>query len=265
MTADDLLIMLAERVAAALGNSVLVGYDELATWPTSSVQVLTEHQLLRPAEPSNSIVCDQCEEACTRPVHTVPSVDQACDHFIVCDRRSDVHRIEVTSDRLAQWHISGSLIAQWLSRQLGLRPPNTPPPTAQRWELGLLKGGKYASHVLLVVDQQQLTLQLAGHTLRFADVLTCHDQQLTVDRRMLMQRVTKPVNAAGDSESATQREDRLKKRVAEEKNKGTRAFLKTVAEEEGISTSRLKQIINVKKNARRLTENTWRGKKLIPF
>ncbi|GIL07048.1 MAG: hypothetical protein BroJett031_35680 [Betaproteobacteria bacterium] len=51
---------------------------------------------------------------------------------------------------------------------------------------------------------------------------------------------------AGDRavpESPEQRQQRLRARVAEEKAKGNGAFLKTIAEEEGISVARLKQIL----------------------
>ncbi|ARO88767.1 hypothetical protein EBAPG3_013865 [Nitrosospira lacus] len=49
--------------------------------------------------------------------------------------------------------------------------------------------------------------------------------------------------APASSETPAQRRERLKKRVLEEKTKGTKAFLRTVALEEKISISRLKQII----------------------
>lgn len=51
---------------------------------------------------------------------------------------------------------------------------------------------------------------------------------------------------AGDRavpESPEQRRQRLRARVAEEKAKGNRAFLKSIAEEEGVSVARLKQIL----------------------
>ncbi len=55
-------------------------------------------------------------------------------------------------------------------------------------------------------------------------------------------------------ESIQARRERVRKRVEEEKNKGNKAFLKTVAEEEGLSTSRIKQLI--KKNAPAI-KNPW--------
>ena len=67
--------------------------------------------------------------------------------------------------------------------------------------------------------------------------------RIVIDKRMLKRCVDSPVAGAGDAESAEQRRDRLKARVRAEKAKGTKAFLKMVAEEEGVSVSRVKQLV----------------------
>jgi type III secretory pathway component EscV len=56
-------------------------------------------------------------------------------------------------------------------------------------------------------------------------------------------RVDHPAAGAGDAESAAQRRERLKKRVQLVRARGAMAFLKTIAEAEGVSVSRLKQIL----------------------
>jgi hypothetical protein len=76
-----------------------------------------------------------------------------------------------------------------------------------------------------------------------------------IDRRLLNRCVDHPVAGAGDAESAEQRRERLRARVREEKAKGTRAYVKTVAEEEGISPSRLKQLVAEPRKA----ASTWSG------
>ena len=60
---------------------------------------------------------------------------------------------------------------------------------------------------------------------------------------MVGRALDQPIAGAGDTESPAQRRERLKKRVQEVKARGTRGFLKVVAQEEGISVSRLKQIL----------------------
>lgn len=61
-------------------------------------------------------------------------------------------------------------------------------------------------------------------------------------------------------ETTSQRCERIKKRVAEEKGKGTKAFLKVVAAEENISVARIKQIIGRKATAKdSINNSTWEG------
>jgi hypothetical protein len=106
----------------------------------------------------------------------------------------------------------------------------------------MLKGAKHSSHLVLVADGR-LTLSLAGHSIALADVLTLERDQFTVDGRTLKHLVDQPVAGGGDAESAVQRRERLKKRVQAVKAEGIKAFLKVVAEEEGISATRLKQLL----------------------
>ncbi len=109
----------------------------------------------------------------------------------------------------------------------------------------MFKGAKHSSHLLLSADGQ-LTLNLAGHSIDLADILTFESCGFKLDKRVLVRLVDKPIAGAGDAESAELRREKLIKRVQAEKNKGNRAFLKSVAEEEGFSVSRLKQIVKIK-------------------
>jgi hypothetical protein len=58
-------------------------------------------------------------------------------------------------------------------------------------------------------------------------------------------------------ETAEQRKDRLRRRVAEERAKGNKAPLKTVAKEEGRSVSRVKQLIGPAKRPAEKTASGW--------
>ena len=106
----------------------------------------------------------------------------------------------------------------------------------------MLRGAKHASHLVLL-GNGELKLSLAGHSIALADVLELKGDRFSVDRRTLDRLVDQPVAGAGDAESAEQRRERLKVRVRAQKARGTRAFLKVVADEEGISVSRLKQLV----------------------
>lgn len=127
------------------------------------------------------------------------------------------------------------MIAAVVARLLGFSDPAP----ADGGQCGVLKGKKHKGPVALLVGDG-LTLSLAGHAVPLADVLTIEENGLALDKSALIRLVDQP---EGNTEDPEARRERLKARVSEEKAKGTKAFLKKVAEEEGFSVPRLKQII----------------------
>mgnify|MGYP000530610752 CR=1 FL=1 len=242
MTPEAALVELLERVGARHGATVAVSNHELSEWPSGTVAAMKSQGLLTKARPAMSAVCPGCERECVMPVHVLTGKAREPTAFIVCDKRSDINRVDVPISYLEQWQTSGDSIADLIADLLGLDRPRANGTDAARWEIGVLKGAKHSSHVVLLADGK-LTLSLAGHSVSLADVLTLDGDAFKIDRRTLARLVDQPVAGAGDVESATHRRERLKKRVQAVKNKGTKAFLKTVAEEEGITVSRLKQLL----------------------
>jgi hypothetical protein len=200
MTPEAALAELLQRLAAQRGAPVLLSEQELGTWPGATVAAMKVQGVLTQARPASSVVCPGCEEACAMPVQVVsyPTGPRA---FIVCDRRDDVNRVPVPIDRLKQWQASARSIADLLTRLLNLRPLDVSGPDAVRWEIGILKGTKHSSHVVLSVDGS-LTLSLAGHSIPLMDVLTLEGDRFVVDRRALQRRVDQPIQGGGDVESA---------------------------------------------------------------
>ena len=172
------------------------------------------------------------------PVHTLPHEKRGLASFIVCDKRDDINRVAVPISRLEQWQASATSVADLIAGSLGLRRPEGSDTSATCWEVGMFKGAKRASHVLLLADGR-LTLCLGGHSIALADILTFDGKDFRVDKRTLVPLVDKPIAGAGDAESAAQRRMRLKKWVQTEEDRGTTAFLKTVAKAEGISVPHL--------------------------
>lgn len=242
MTPEAALIELLERVGARHGVAVAVNSHELSAWPSAAVAAMKSQGLLTKARPATSAVCPGCERECVMPVYVLTAKARDPEPIIVCDKRSDINRVPVPISQLEQWQTSGASIADLLAGLLGLHRSGANGTDATRWEVGMLKGTKHSSHLVLVADGK-FALSLAGHSIPLADVLTLEGDAFKVDRRTLARLVDQPVAGAGDVESATHRRERLKKRVQAVKNKGTKAFLKTVAEEEGITVSRLKQLL----------------------
>jgi hypothetical protein len=242
MTLLEALLELLERVGASRDAAALVSEEELSQWPAEAVRALKAKKLLQRASPPVSVVCPGCEQECVMPVHTLPAGAGAAASFVTCDKRDDINRVAVSAERLGQWRASAASIADLITGLLGLRSPDAGAISSGRWEIGMLKGGKHSSHIVLVADGQ-LTLCVAGHTVALADVLTLDGDSIKLDKQTLILFVDKPVAGAGDQESAAQRRERLRKRVQAEKSKGNKAFLKKVSEEESISVSRLKQLL----------------------
>ena len=256
MTPEDALIELLDRLAAMQGDPVLINAVELSQWPDQAITAMKAQKLITKARPASSALCTGCEEECLMPVHTVPSPSGDTALFIICNKRDDISRVPVPSDRLEQWQISGDTVADLLTELLGLqrsRPGNSSP---GRWEIGLLRGTKHASHLVLLA-REKLTLTLAGHSIALDEVLRLEGSQFKVDKRRLARLVDQPVSGAGDIESAEQRRERIRNRVNELKAQGVKAFLKTVAEEEGVSTSRIKQLIQEEKPATNKKTPCW--------
>ncbi|MEJ1402431.1 MAG: hypothetical protein RPU73_00935 [Candidatus Sedimenticola sp. (ex Thyasira tokunagai)] len=256
MTPQAVLIELLDRVATHPGEKVLIRNDELRRWPAEAAEVLKSHNLIRKTRQAASVVCDECEKECIRPVQTVRAPSGALRVFIICDKRDDVDRLPVPIERLEQWQTSGPLIAELLTGLLGLVPPVVQDSALGRWEVGLLKGKKHSSHLVLMAGDT-LSLYLAGHSVPLSDLLTLENNQITIDKRALIRLVDQPVAGAGDVESAEQRRERIRKRVDELKAKGVKAFLKTVAAEEGIGVSRIKQLLQDEQPASKSKVPHW--------
>jgi hypothetical protein len=256
MTPEYALIELFDRVAALQGASALINADELAQWPGEAVAAMNAQKLITRARPASSAVCHGCEEECVMPVHTIllPSGDPAL--FIACNKRDDIGRVPVPTASLEQWQASGDSIADLLAGLLGLHHPKMGSSSADRWEVGVFRGKKHASHLVLLAGGK-LTLTLAGHSIALSEVLTLNGDVFKADARRLTHLVDHPVAGAGDVESAEQRRERIKNRVNELKAKGVKAFLKTVAEEEGLSISRIKQLIQDDDPAPKSKKSYW--------
>lgn len=256
MMPEDAFIELLDRLAALQGATALINADELAQWPGEAVAAMKVQKLITRARPASSAVCPGCEEECVMPVQTIPVSSGEPALFIVCDKRDDIGRVPVPNAQLEQWQASGDSIADLLAGLLSLQRPNMDSSSAGRWEVGVFRGSKHASHLVLRAGEK-LTLTLAGHSIALAEILALEGNRFKVDKRRLTRLVDQPVAGAGDVESAEQRRERIRKRVDELKAQGVRAFLKTVAEEEGVGISRIKQLIQDDKPASKSKVPHW--------
>jgi len=242
MTPQDALCELLARLGASKGAAVVISEEELSRWPAAAVTAMKSEKLLVKMRPATGVVCPGCERECSMPIHTRLGGSGLAASFVVCDKRDDINRIPIPDSMLRQWIASLGELAGSIARLLGLTRAilvNGP-----RCEVGILRGRKHSSHVVLIADGT-LSLHIAGHVVDLGSVLSVQNGAIRVDRPALERFADKPVAGAGDSEAASERRKRLAREVKAEKVIGNRAFLKTVAEREAISIQRLKQLLDV--------------------
>lgn len=237
----DVLYVVLDRLAAAAGEAALFSERELAEWPAAALARLKAEGLLVKGPPADTLTCPGCEEDCIMPVEIATTAGGTLRAFVVCDKRDDVARVAIARDLLEQWTCSPERVADVLARLLGIRRSGSDS-TARRWDVGVLKGAKHSAHVVLGIANE-LRLTIAGHNLPVADVLELGEKGLSIERRALLRCVDKPVASAGDQESAEQRRARLRQRRNELKTSGTHNFNQVLAEEEGVSVERIKQLL----------------------
>ncbi len=245
MNPADVLPAVLDRLAAAAGEVALFSERELAEWPAAALARLKAESLLVKGPPADTLTCPGCEEDCLMPVEFATTASGTLRAFVVCDKHDDVARVAIARDLLEQWTSSPERVADVLAQLLSIRRSGSDA-TARRWDVGVLKGAKGSAHVVLGIENE-LRLTTAGHSLPVVDVLELGDKGLIVERRALLRCVDNPVAAAGGQESAEQRRERLRKRRNELKALGVRNFNKVLAEEEGISVSAIKQLLQEKK------------------
>jgi hypothetical protein len=209
MTPEATLVELLERVGTRHGAAVVVSDHELSEWPIAVVAAMKSQGLLTKARPAASAACPGCERECVMTVHVLTDKARGVEAFIVCDKRSDINRVPVPISHLEQWQASGDSIADLLAGLLGLHRSGASGTDAARWEVGMLKGAKHSSHLVLIADGT-LTLSMAGHSIALAEVLVLEGKVFKVDRRTLNHLVDHPVAGAGDVESAAQRRGKVK-------------------------------------------------------
>lgn len=244
MNPDDVLPTLLDRVAAAGGGAAYFSAQELAVWPASTLARMKEMELLVPSTPAASVVCPGCEEECAMPVEMATTAEGTQRFFVVCDRRDDTSHVPVPRVQLEQWQCSPRLLADGVAKLVGLRR-SLSDDDPRRLDLGVLKGTQASAHVVLHVDSA-LTLHIAGHVLPLGDVLAWADSGMTAERRALVRCVDNPVAAAGAKESAEKRRARVDARRKELIESNVRNYNQVLAQEEGVTTERIKQILNPK-------------------
>jgi hypothetical protein len=208
MTESDLLEHIFERLSRADSGQEIFGADEAAQWPGGALEGLIKSGLLERAEPARVVECAGCERNCFMPVHVRPAEgNRPARAFISCDKPEDVGGVPVELGRLAQWRLTGGMLAGAMARLLGFTKPPHEDSVGKRWTLGRLKGKEYKGEVQLSVGGG-VALMVAGQNIPLVHVLTLNRRGLKADKDALLKLVDgdtlQPASGVGSAAWRTQ-------------------------------------------------------------
>lgn len=182
MPADALRELLA-RIGANNGTAVLVSEEELKRWPARAVDALKLQRLLAKASPAASVVCPGCEQECAMPIYADSGAS-----FVVCDKRDDINRVQISADRLRQWSSSMGPVSAFVARSLGLSEWEKRNIDAGLWEIGIVTGKKRSQMVCLRADGE-LQLVVAGNSLPLDELVSYGTEGYSIDIAPIQQLV----------------------------------------------------------------------------
>lgn len=180
MTPINILSELLERLGACNGIAIPVSAEELHQWPLEAVKAMKTQRLIVKARPATSATCPGCEHNCVMPVHTLPATAGHPSSFIVCDKRSDINRVAVSSERLIQWQCSADLVSELVASSLDLRRQARQVNSAGRWEIGIVFGDK-RSQMLCLEASGTLALVAGSNMVPLVEFIEFHDGAYSLD------------------------------------------------------------------------------------
>ena len=154
MTPLDAFVELLARLGASNGSAILVSEEELSHWPAVAVKAMKSQKLLVKARPAASVVCPGCEQECVMPVHTPPAGPRGPASFIVCDKRNDINRVPVASERLTQWRCDADAVCGFVAQSLVLRRSQKLSTGSELCQIGMASGSKRHQMLCLKADDE---------------------------------------------------------------------------------------------------------------
>lgn len=234
------------RVGASADRAVTLEALELQQWPADAVAALKGQGVLRAAKPGDTAACPGCEQACVMPVLQRVRAGGPAACFIVCDKRDDIGRVPLSAAHLERWRVDGKTLGDALAVLLGSSGCQPVPSDARSLRLGYVAGRADRAAVHMRLDGQgQVMIEVAGHALDLGLVLSLKGDRLVLDTRHLARCADAPAaGAALLAETPEQRAERLAARRTALQQRGVRAFLQVIAQEEGVSVSMVKKILD---------------------
>lgn len=118
------------------------------------------------------------------PVHTLTTTTGVSTSFIVCDKRSDVNRVPVSTEQLTQWQCSADSVCGFVATSLGIRRSDKQTDSTDLWEIGIATGKK-RSQMLCLQTNGLLELAAGNNKVPMAELIIFADGKYSLDREMI--------------------------------------------------------------------------------
>ena len=187
MSPRDALVELLSRLVD-LDTEVFVSAQELSLWPSEAVRAMKSQKLIFKARPANSTQCPGCEKDCHMPVHTLSNSDGANFSFIVCDKRSDINRVQISTEQLIQWRSDAVAVCNFLASTLELNRSTVQQDNKNLLTIGMVRGKK-RSQILSLQAKKGLKLVAGNSITDLIDLVTFDEDRYVIDRQSVMQMV----------------------------------------------------------------------------
>ncbi|MFQ3260409.1 hypothetical protein [Reinekea sp.] len=164
---------------------VYIGYDEVQEWQESALETLVNSKLLTKTIVAQSLQCFGCENHCYMPIDYSESHDRA---FIVCDdpeKQSQMGRINIPLERLAQWQTSAKLFAKALIKLLRLETKPEFNSVSSFYSLGFVRGIK--GRRIASLNTHPLELVINHNHQALIELIYFENGSLTIDLNSLKQ------------------------------------------------------------------------------
>ncbi len=197
MNVNETFAFLLGQLVYAGGDVLKFNADHRDDLPSECLTVLESCNIVQKTNPTNSLVCDGCEQQCDMPVQIRTVTNKPTRAFIVCDKRDDIGRVQVDIERLNQWQVTAHQITQIVANLSG--HSKAPIQKNGMWQIGLIQGNHVGMLLLdfhsddctqCVVNEQRAPL---------VEVMTFNGNDFKLDVERLKKMATKGVQSAGIS------------------------------------------------------------------
>ena len=200
---ETVLIDLGARLCISPNHSLRIDSRELARCAGKAVKALKAQNILRKARPARSTVCPGCERQCRMPVHResrpprqATGMKGLAAPFILCDKRGDINRVPVSTDRLTHWQTDAASLVRFIAGALSLSGSDRRPEERNELEFGMVCGRSHGRVVGLRMEDE-LKFVAGSSELPFSEVLRFREDSYGLEE-MLIRRW---LDAATDDEA----------------------------------------------------------------